>query len=849
MSEDLTVLLLGSPGPSDQLKALLEKQRIFGDPVRRGELENMMRLADPALLVQFGKDGARDVVEMLRAKPIAERVRLVIIAERPDLPELRKLDREIVASLLATDMPDSVLSTRIGMLAKKRRGPLRAAPLDPKKAPPPPKLELKLAPSPASSKATTSSKPKSDKTPAPPVSSPLSAETSHPAMTKAGPNDAARADSAAQSATPAPPSSAPSEDAQKSEGTQKSEDTQKPEDAQKSKAILRDHDHDEDSESQSLNEQTVEISVIEAMALQSAPPPESEALARRGPPTHITKPMSPPEEYRILVADSDIMRGDAIARNLRHTGLLTLIVPLDPAKTRWPLVRQFAPTLLLVDEHELQSRGQVWYQLLQADQELGKIRLAKAHFADVFDETTGAVDLVSFASHIPELIDATVREPQSTMSVAPMADLDPTTIEEVPESERPTLYGDSNPVARAPEVSVTRSNVDQSDPRVEVESQTEVTSGGVVDTNQADAPIPVETGPVLTKADAGPRSTDLASTTPAPTQSAAENLEFPGRTSRGKKWLVAILLLGTVGGGAWFASKKLLKGRYLEPAPSSAPRATAPKEVDGDAHAPKPEPEPDFSPWIVPLPKEVKPCTEIVDEVDRIKSHGMEQANASWTNARKSLVLGNIDDAHRYLCEASLAHPEGLAVEGLVELLLAKHDTEKAEKWMKPALTARPERRKTIELNGDLLSQLGRVEEAKAAWAAGLNVDPGNDRAIANIGLYYENEGETVAKNENWSKAELMYRRAVTLNEKSARAAAGLAQSFMGQGLIEHADYWSKQAISLDPVFGPALVVRGDLALKAGEKDKALELYKQALETDPGNSRAHQQVFQLEQQK
>lgn len=120
MSDDLTVLLMGTPAPSEQLKSLLEKQRVFGDHAKLGELNNMVRLADPALVVHFGKEGAQDAVALLKDQPVAGRVRLVVVANRSELTELRKLDREVVASLLATDMPDSVLAARIAMLAKKR---------------------------------------------------------------------------------------------------------------------------------------------------------------------------------------------------------------------------------------------------------------------------------------------------------------------------------------------------------------------------------------------------------------------------------------------------------------------------------------------------------------------------------------------------------------------------------------------------------------------------------------------------------------------------------------------------------------------------------------------------------
>ncbi|HXS15560.1 MAG TPA: tetratricopeptide repeat protein, partial [Polyangiaceae bacterium] len=228
---------------------------------------------------------------------------------------------------------------------------------------------------------------------------------------------------------------------------------------------------------------------------------------------------------------------------------------------------------------------------------------------------------------------------------------------------------------------------------------------------------------------------------------------------------------------------------------------------------------------------------------------GLGQANVAWNDARKALVLGNIDDAHRSLCESSLIHAEGLGVEGLVELLLSKHAPEQAATWMALAKKARPDRRKTLDLEGDVLSQQGKVDDARASWAQALNVSPSDDKATKGIGDHYETEGNTFLKSENWAKAEIMYRRAATLNPKSAGAAAGLARTLLAQGYNDHAKLWSDTALGLQPDLGLALVVRADLILIGGDQPGALELYKQALKTDPGNPRAHQQIFRLTEQK
>ncbi len=747
MSDDLTVLLMGTLTPSEQLKSLLEKQRVFGDHAKLGELNNMVRLADPALIVHFGKEGAQEVVTLLKDQPVAGRVRLVVVANRSELTELRKLDREIVASLLATDMPDSVLAARIAMLAKKRGD---TGSRDLASSVPPPSATV------------------------PPVG---------PKQTRQLAAPASQAPAPVKTKVPTPSADVHAEDP---------------------------HAH--------LNEKTVEVSVTEAMALlapmqnvesespprEAASPPAARDIrgVRPGP---TAQPERLPGSRHVLVADSDFMRGDAIARSLRQSGVTTLLVPLDPAKTRWPLLRQFAPEMLVVDGVDLTSHGQVWHQLLLADQALSNVRLVALPLDTVFDETTGVVDLQQLVPFLPELNGVPHREPLATLAVFPhdLADLDPTGIEEMPASDRPTYF-----------------NQDLSGSRPGAEETQVIPSIG-------------QARPPVTKMRA-----DLSAHEP----------EFRGTSPLSRN----VIMLGVVAAVLVGVGVALIKGGGLlgpSEAQNIATPPAKPKIVDGDAHAPAPpKPEP-ISPWIVAQKEEVKSCEDLVPNIEDLRRLGLGQANISWNDARKALVLGNIVDAHRSLCESSLIHAEGLGVEGLVELLLSKHAPEQAATWMAFAKSARPDRRKTLDLQGDVLSQQGKVDEARLAWATALGVKPDDEKATKGIGDHYETEGNTFLKSENWAKAEIMFRRAATLNPKSAGAAAGLARTLLAQGYTEHAELWSDTALSLQPDLGLALVVRADLRLMAGDQAGAVDLYKQALKTDPGNPRAHQQIFRLTEQK
>lgn len=831
MSEDLNVLLMGTAGPSEQLKSLLEKQKIFGDRARLAELENMVRLADPALIIQFGKEGAQEAVDLLQSLPPHLSVRLVVIANRSELLDLRKLDRNVVVSLLATDMPDSVLAARIVNLARKRDGgpstippavqgseiPPAVATTDRPTAAPSGKLGLGASPKPSPLTALSPApKATTHRSPTKPV-----ADAHAPARPVPPSSPVAAREPASQ-----PYSALDNRNAFDNRSALK--DHGAPQDSRALKdmglkdAVPSSSSFDDDDGPSYLNEKTVEVSVAEALALRAPtlqpdpePPrplmrseprdvrekhrPEQRSVVQESAPrdgTHVTKPMHPPSTLHVLVADADIMRGDAIARNLRQNGILTLLVPLDPAKTRWPLVRQFEPQLLCADNTDLLAQGEVWHQLLMADQALSKVRVAQLPFDTIFDETTGAVDLAQLTPFIPSLSGAPYREPMSTLAVFPteVTDLDPTGIEELPASDRPTFF-----------------NEDLRD----------------------------QTSALRTSAISHSQRTRL----PQPVVASVP----PEGKSLGRKVLgVGIGLLILAGLGVAMVKGGMIPGLRAHAPP---PPPAKPKVVDGDAHAPvpsPPEPAP-FSPWVVPSNQDVKTCEQLVPHIEELRKLGVGQATISWNNARKALVLGNLEDAQRSFCESSLIHPTGQGVEGLVELLLSKHAPERAAEWVEFVKMSRPDRRKTLDLEGDIRSQLGKVEEARAAWATALNVNPTDEAAQKGIGDHYTDEGNTFLKSENWSRAEVMFRRAATLNPQSAAAAAGLARTFLAQNYSDHAKVWADTALELRPDFGPALVVRADLVLLGGDQLQAVELYKQALKTDPGNPRAHQQIYKLTQ--
>jgi tetratricopeptide (TPR) repeat protein len=159
------------------------------------------------------------------------------------------------------------------------------------------------------------------------------------------------------------------------------------------------------------------------------------------------------------------------------------------------------------------------------------------------------------------------------------------------------------------------------------------------------------------------------------------------------------------------------------------------------------------------------------------------------------MVLGDLDLAQTQMCEAVLLNPESLALEGLASLYLSKRAPRKAQKWMEQALKVRPDRSKTLEVAGDVYSQLGKVDEAKKAFAGAIKVDPSDQKTLDQVALQFIDEADRQLRSGAIDQAELFYRRAATLSPTSAQAAAGMAASHAAAGATEGAQLWAERTL------------------------------------------------------
>lgn len=867
MLEDLTVLLVGDDEPDGKLVEQLEKKNLNVEISAQKELGSLLALVEPHIVVHIGKKGAEATVDLLKQTEEVRRVRLIVLAERDALSDLRKLDRTVVVSLLADDIAPSVVAARVLMLAKK--GPEKS--LRPPSAAA--KLPMKTAPTAPEGRAITSPKT------ATPEARSLGARTppmSSPAVTPRF---------GIASAVTVPPEGSPlrteSIDA-------------------KSAAPVGGPPRVPEKPRLPAPKPAPHPTKLAPHPAKPAPPPaarQADAPGLKQPDSEfptMSVDISRPElarlegaEARLILADDDVTRADLIACALREANVATRIVPLDPAKTHWPLVREFAPTLVMADNEALRTVGQVWLQLFQADHALRKAKLVAVPFEQIWRVGEGAVKLRTLLPHIPQLDGQFDVLAHPTSAPVPPKEPRSSPIHSSPVVEAPVPFADDDPdeferltVARpidAPlPTEATRSRLPDlpaplpaagtppspgSSPSPDAPSSS--ASGGASSPGRVElsgprpvfdslAPMPSPSEDPAPKAPA--LQTRLASNlaadtprTPAATETQAPT--EPGKSSGGKFALAAILLLVLGGAGGWFAFGKKLPS-YLRLAPPTVANTQTPEkksapEVPQIQEIPEPPPPDENAPtpeqllWRVqssPAPT----CESLVTNLDELKVGGVQQAAVSLAKARQQMVLGRLDDALTLLCEAVLVHPESLALEELAALYLAKKSPEQALEWHQKAATLRTDRPRTLELGGDIHSQLGNVAEAKAAFIASLKVKADDEKTLKAVSKQFVEQGNAEFKSGAFDAATLLYRRAATLDLENAEAFAGLAATSAAVGNAQAAGRFAEKTLALDEGHHVALVVQAALATEAGDLERAKALTDKAIERNQNYLPAHQ---------
>ena len=185
--------------------------------------------------------------------------------------------------------------------------------------------------------------------------------------------------------------------------------------------------------------------------------------------------------------------------------------------------------------------------------------------------------------------------------------------------------------------------------------------------------------------------------------------------------------------------------------------------------------------------------------------------------AQRLYEAGDFDQALGLLKEALTRYPD--AVELLVSLgytRLAREEYAWARAAFDEVLRLDPEHEEALAGRGDVLLKLGERAAAFQAFEALIRL--GYDQDVELMLCV----GRSLLREGLLRRAERFFRLALAADPESSDAALDLAFTFYREGDAEGALYWSREAVRLDPGFGEARALYGNLLYERGDFREAL---------------------------
>ena len=198
-----------------------------------------------------------------------------------------------------------------------------------------------------------------------------------------------------------------------------------------------------------------------------------------------------------------------------------------------------------------------------------------------------------------------------------------------------------------------------------------------------------------------------------------------------------------------------------------------------------------------------------------------------------------LDEAEALLREAlHLAPDDPTIVRNLAKLLQAKQQPDAALAWYDRLTTLGGNDAATHTARGSLLSQLGRHDEAMAAWRQALAGAPSPSAALS---LHTSLGRAEWTKSGSADAAAAHYERALAIDPDDVRTLGDLASLRIAQQRYDDALALFRRALEQTPDAPRLHAGRGYALYRIGQADAAIESLERALELDPGmqEARAH----------
>ncbi|MCC6898568.1 MAG: hypothetical protein IT377_06315 [Polyangiaceae bacterium] len=598
----------------------------------------------------------------------------------------------------------------------------------------------------------------------------------------------------------------------------------------------------------------------------------------------------PPETHvdvkglRVVLADSDAARADAIAQELRERGVDVVVTDLDPSEVRFHRIRTMDPAVLLIGEQEAQGEGyelmrrmrrdtrlrwasllvvrwnEVWSEeravpaierILGTLSALAEPERALAERADsraAFDtrlEITGPARLLRGLTSATKAVRATIQNPRLRVRIDVSEGLVVGAAGEVLAPEARELSG---PVALAALMVVSSGRV-HVEPTEQPQTTNLMTTPDVA-LNMADAeppPIP----PSMPSAAAGEARAQRTSERPRPAgaRRGAKSSGPVGTLLYALGGLLGVLALGTLVVLAIGKSGRERPAPNPEQTGSTAPAPTpsasarpTPKPTPPPAK-PEPEPTADLAEGLTTAPT----CDKLLGPLPPSPGVYPGAAYDQIRAARKELARGDMNGAQAAYCKAIRFDPKnGEAYAGLARTLLNRRDAKAAIGAAREAVKLSPEDTNAQILLGDALAMSGDAAKALDPLLLGYGVTPADAGARAKLVKAQLDRGAESLRKQDQVAAERAFRRALTLEPGRADAAAGVARALLEQAQLDAAKHWARRATTLDPKSAAAWVTLGDALSKAGETSAAHAAWKKAVEADPNDPAARARAMTAE---
>src|SRR6478736_4022399 len=119
MKVEPTVLVVSSGDRASELEAALEREGVFVERAGPTSFGELLPVVAPDLVLALGAAHALPILERLRTTDRTGRARLAVIADREAQSTLRELDRDLLVSILSSDVPVAALATRLATVARR----------------------------------------------------------------------------------------------------------------------------------------------------------------------------------------------------------------------------------------------------------------------------------------------------------------------------------------------------------------------------------------------------------------------------------------------------------------------------------------------------------------------------------------------------------------------------------------------------------------------------------------------------------------------------------------------------------------------------------------------------------